>query len=102
MTQNLSFVLEKPGVVKFEDRPVPQIVDPHDVIINVKQTGICGSDVHYWVAGRIGNFIVESPMESSGIIHEVGSAVTTLKVGDRVTMEPGFPCRRCSHCKDGA
>lgn len=39
--------------------------------------------------------------ESSGIIHRVGSAVTHLKEGDRVAIEPGFSCRRCEHCKDG-
>lgn len=40
--------------------------------------------------------------ESSGIVEQVGSKVTTLKVGDRVTMEPGEPCRRCDACKVGA
>ncbi|GME23341.1 hypothetical protein K432DRAFT_413249 [Neofusicoccum parvum] len=102
---NLSFVLEKPGSVKYEDRPVPQLKSEHDVIVNVKYTGICGSDVHYWVHGRIGAFVVESPMvlghESSGVIHSVGAAVKTLKAGDRVAMEPGIPCRRCVRCKDG-
>jgi D-xylulose reductase len=39
--------------------------------------------------------------ESSGIIHSVGSAVSTLKVGDQVAMEPGIPCRRCVRCKEG-
>lgn len=43
--QNLSFVLEGIHKVKYEDRPVPELKDPHDVIINVKFTGICGSDV---------------------------------------------------------
>lgn len=43
--QNLSFVLEGIKKVKFEERPVPEIIDPYDVLINVKYTGICGSDV---------------------------------------------------------
>lgn len=46
--QNLSFVLQKAKHVSFEDRPVPKLQSPHDVIINVQWTGICGSDVHYW------------------------------------------------------
>ncbi|KAK7624129.1 hypothetical protein IWX50DRAFT_671236 [Phyllosticta citricarpa] len=104
-SQNLSFVLEKPGSVKFEDRPVPEIKDPHDVIVNVQYTGICGSDVHYWSHGRIGDFIVKSPMvlghESAGLISAVGPAVKSLKVGDRVAMEPGIPCRYCVRCKAG-
>lgn len=98
-------VLEKAGSVKYEDRPIPTLASPYDVLVNVKYTGICGSDVHYWVHGAIGHFVVKSPMvlghESSGIISAVGSGVQTLKVGDRVAMEPGVPCRRCVRCKDG-
>ncbi|GLI79848.1 hypothetical protein PoHVEF18_008189 [Penicillium ochrochloron] len=103
--QNLSFVLEGIHKVKFEDRPIPALRNPHDVLINVKYTGICGSDVHYWEHGSIGQFIVKDPMvlghESAGVITQVGSAVKTLKVGDRVAMEPGISCRRCEPCKAG-
>lgn len=103
--QNPSFVLEKPGSVKYEDRPVPVLKSPYDVKVNVKYTGICGSDVHYWVHGAIGHFVVKSPMvlghESSGIVAEVGENVKSVKVGDRVAMEPGIPCRRCVRCKEG-
>lgn len=103
--QNPSFVLQKPYSVSFEDRPIPQLQDPHDVLINVKYTGICGSDVHYWTHGAIGSFVVKAPMvlghESAGIVTAVGNAVTSLKVGDRVCMEPGVPCRRCERCKEG-
>ena len=103
--QNSSFVLSKPHNVYFEDRPKPEIKDPYTVLVNVKFTGICGSDVHYWEHGAIGDFVVKAPMvlghESSGIVEEVGSAVTTLKKGDRVTLEPGIPCRRCIRCKEG-
>ena len=58
---------------------------------------ICGSDVHYYTDGGIGDFKVKKPMilghESSGIIVEVGSNVTNVKVGDRVALEPEEPCR---------
>ncbi|KAI9730754.1 MAG: hypothetical protein M1834_005723 [Cirrosporium novae-zelandiae] len=103
--QNPSFVLHSVFNVKYEDKPVPEIKDPHEVIIRVKVTGICGSDVHYWTHGAIGDFVVKDPMvlghESAGIVHAVGPAVKSLKVGDRVCMEPGVPCRRCKYCKDG-
>ncbi|KAB8203660.1 D-xylulose reductase A [Aspergillus parasiticus] len=103
--QNLSFVLEGIHKVKFEDRPIPELRDAHDVLVDVRFTGICGSDVHYWEHGSIGQFVVKDPMvlghESSGVISKVGSAVTTLKVGDHVAMEPGIPCRRCEPCKAG-
>ncbi|KAJ6015768.1 hypothetical protein N7540_010359 [Penicillium herquei] len=103
--QNLSFVLQGIHQVTFEDRPIPELKNPHDVLINVKYTGICGSDVHYWEHGSIGQFVVKDPMvlghESAGVISKVGSAVKSLKVGDRVAMEPGIACRRCEPCKGG-
>ncbi|KAF2223472.1 chaperonin 10-like protein [Elsinoe ampelina] len=104
---NLSFVLQKPLSVTFEDRPLPELTPStsKDVIVNVKYTGICGSDVHYWQHGAIGSFIVKAPMvlghESSGVVHSVGCDVKTLKPGDRVAMEPGVPCRSCVRCKEG-
>jgi len=75
------------------------------VLIAVRSVGICGSDVHYWTHGRIGPFILNAPMilghESSGQVVAVGEKVAHLKPGDRVTMEPGVPCRMCVHCKTG-
>lgn len=59
---NPSFVLNSPLKVTYEDRPVPRIEDPNDVVVEVKYTGICGSDVHYWHEGRLGGFVVEKPM----------------------------------------
>jgi D-xylulose reductase len=57
--------------------------------------GICGSDVHYYTHGAIGQFVVREPMvlghEASGVVLEVGDAVHHLAVGDRVCMEPGIP-----------
>jgi len=104
-SQNLSFILKKPNEVEFAERPVPKIKSDHDVLVAVNYTGICGSDVHYWVHGAIGHFVVKDPMvlghESAGTIVEVGSAVKTLKVGDRVALEPGYPCRRCHDCLAG-
>ncbi|KAL8298208.1 hypothetical protein RB601_002659 [Gaeumannomyces tritici] len=102
---NLSFVLNKTHDVCFEDRPVPELATEHDVLVAVNYTGICGSDVHYWQHGAIGNFVVKSPMvlghESAGTVVKVGPAVKTLSVGDRVALEPGYPCRRCAACLGG-
>ncbi|KXX83163.1 putative D-xylulose reductase A [Madurella mycetomatis] len=104
-SSNLSFVLHKPNHVSFEERPVPKLASPHDVLVAVNYTGICGSDVHYWLHGAIGHFVVKDPMvlghESAGTVVEVGSAVTTLKKGDRIALEPGYPCRRCGDCLSG-
>ncbi|RAL17638.1 NAD(P)-dependent alcohol dehydrogenase [Aspergillus homomorphus CBS 101889] len=103
---NLSCVLYGPGKVRFEDRPVPEIDDPHDVLIRISYVGVCGSDVHFWTHGGITRMVSdEAPLvmghEASGIIHSVGAAVTNLQIGDRVAIEPGFPCRRCQQCKTG-
>ncbi|KAI7113783.1 GroES-like protein, partial [Hortaea werneckii] len=77
--------------VAFEDRPVPKLRDAYDVRVHVGQTGICGSDVHYWQRGRIGDFVLSSPIilghESSGTIVECGDKVKNVKVGQRVAIE---------------
>ncbi|KAH7109884.1 D-xylulose reductase A [Dendryphion nanum] len=103
--KNPSFVLKSIDKVAFEDRPVPEVKDPHSVLLQVNYTGICGSDVHYWCNGRIGHFVVKKPMvlghESAGTVIEVGSKVKSLEKGDRVAMEPGIPCRCCTRCKEG-
>ncbi|KAF9226565.1 GroES-like protein [Gyrodon lividus] len=106
MSDNKSFVLKKIDHVVFEQRPVPEI-GAHDVLVQVKKTGICGSDIHYLVHGRIGDYVLEpgSDMvlghESSGVVYIVGSSVTHLKAGDHVALEPGATCRKCEACKEG-
>ena len=58
---------------------------PLEVLIAMNSVGICGTDVHFWKKGAIGDFIVKAPMvlghESSGVIAEVGEGVTDLKIG---------------------
>ncbi|KAI1328936.1 GroES-like protein [Xylariaceae sp. FL0255] len=102
---NLSFILEKPNSVTFAERPVPPLQDEHSVLVAVSYTGICGSDVHYWVHGAIGHYKVKDPMilghESAGTVTQVGSKVKDLRPGDRVAIEPGYPCRRCTNCLRG-
>ncbi|PIK47400.1 hypothetical protein BSL78_15734 [Apostichopus japonicus] len=101
---NLSAVLKKKDELVLEDTPTPQ-PGKNEVQLQMQAVGICGSDVHYWTHGEIGDFIVRKPMilghESSGIVSAIGEGVTHLKVGDRVAIEPGVPCRMCSFCKDG-
>lgn len=66
--------------------------------VRVEQTGICGSDVHYWQHGHIGDYVVTKPHvlghESAGIVVEAGNEVKNVKVGDRVAIEPSIPCRQ--------
>lgn len=89
---------------EFEQRDIPQISDK-EVLVKVGYVGICGSDLHYYEFGRIGNFIVETPFvlghEVSGTVVEVGSEVKNLKIGDVVALEPQITCGHCEHCKEG-
>ncbi|THZ87201.1 sorbitol dehydrogenase [Aureobasidium pullulans] len=103
---NLSCLLYGPHEAKFEDREVPGIRDPHDVIIRIAYVGVCGSDVHFWHHGGVGLKVSQdNPLtmghEASGTIHSIGSSVKTLKIGDKVCIEPGLPCTRCKSCKSG-
>ncbi len=90
-----SLVLEERGRLSLRPIDAGRPMTPNDVRIAVHTVGICGSDVHYYTHGKIGPFVVEQPMvlghEASGTVIEVGQAVTHLKVGDRVCMEPGIP-----------
>ena len=88
-----------------EDIPKPRITNDQ-VLIRMKEVGLCGSDVHFYNDFGIPGFaMIEDSLilghESSGIIAEVGTNVTGLKVGDRVSVEAGIPCYRCNQCKTG-
>lgn len=97
-------VLLAPGKVAVEERPAPEpAVD--EVLVEVGSVGVCGSDVHYYEQGRIGRYVVESPLvlghEAGGVVTAVGSQVDSLEVGQRVSIEPGVPCRSCRQCLAG-
>ncbi|KAG1808716.1 chaperonin 10-like protein [Suillus subaureus] len=86
-------------------RPTP---GPGQVLVHVRSTGICGSDVHFWKHGRVGDSMVVtdecgSGHESAGEVIEIGEGVTQWKVGDRVAIEAGVPCSKssCDHCRVG-
>ena len=90
-----ALVLERKGELSLRPIETELAVGPHDVKIAVNTVGICGSDVHYYEDGRIGPFVVETPMilghEAAGTVVECGGSVTSLKPGDRVCAEPGIP-----------
>ncbi len=84
--------------------PMPEVKEK-DVLIKVDSVGICGSDLHYYKHGKIGNFVVEGEFilghECAGEVVEVGEQVKNLTVGDRVALEPGKTCGKCEFCKTG-
>ncbi len=97
-------VLHEPNDVRLEERPVPT-PDPGEVLVRIRAVGVCGSDVHYYKEGRIGVHVVEKPLilghESAGDVVAVGPGVRQIRVGARVALEPGVPCRRCRYCQGG-
>ena len=97
-------VLVAPGEVRLEERPVP-VPGADEVLIKVASVGVCGSDVHYYREGRIGDFVVDAPLvlghEVSGRIVAVGADVPEARIGERVAIEPQRPCRVCAQCTAG-
>jgi len=102
--QNRAYFLTKPLTLEERAIPMPE-PGPGEVLIKVGAVGVCGSDLHYYAHGRIGNFVVEYPFilghECAGTVAGVGRGVTHLKEGDRVAVEPGVPCLNCDFCKRG-
>jgi L-iditol 2-dehydrogenase len=101
---NLAAVLHGVRDLRLESRPIPE-PGPNEVLVRIASVGVCGSDVHYYEHGRIGDFVVRAPLvlghEASGTVVARGSAATLLAVGTRVALEPGVPCGQCAQCRSG-
>lgn len=90
-----ALVLESKRHATLRDIDVPTELGEGDVRVAMRAVGICGSDLHYYLHGAIGPFVVREPMvlghEGAGVVTEIGRNVTELRPGDRVCMEPGIP-----------
>src|SRR5512133_3480365 len=90
--------------LSIEQVPTPAMASD-EVLVEVAAVGVCGSDTHYYRHGRIGDFVVESPLilghEPSGRIVSVGGEVPETRIGERVAIEPQKNCRRCRECRAG-
>lgn len=97
-------VMEGIRKMGYTRRPIP-VPKENEVLVKLEYVGICGSDMHYYETGAIGNYVVEPPFvlghEPGGVVTEVGAKVKHLKVGDRVALEPGKTCGHCEFCKTG-
>lgn len=95
------------GIRQMEMKEVgtPAILNDRDVRIKMKTLGVCGSDIHYYVSGKIGSQVVQYPFtvghEGSGVVDAVGKGVTMVLPGDRIAIEPAMPCWECDQCKEG-
>ncbi|HNS31501.1 MAG TPA: alcohol dehydrogenase catalytic domain-containing protein [bacterium] len=91
--------------IVIEDIPGPEIKKDTDVLVRVKSVGICGSDIHYYLEGRIGDQVVGDSIilghEAAGEVVDTGKAVNKVKKGDKVAIEPGISCGMCEQCFKG-
>ncbi|KAJ9668653.1 hypothetical protein H2201_001295 [Coniosporium apollinis] len=103
--------LSNPSLQTTADHQLKQVDAPvyapkrGEVLLHIKATGVCGSDIHFWKTGRIGSLVVEGDCilghEAAGIVLRCGEAVENVKPGDRVAVEPGVPCGECFLCMEG-
>lgn len=103
-TTNEASVLHGSRDIRTDPRAVP-VPGPDEVLVRISAVGVCGSDVHYYEHGRIGDFVVREPLvlghEASGVVVGRGERARRHQLGQRVALEPGVPCGRCSQCRAG-
>lgn len=101
---NLAAVLHGIGDIRVEERPEPA-AGPGEVVVAVGAVGICGSDVHYFEHGRIGEYVLREPMvighEAAGTVIDIGPGVPPRRLGELVAIEPGIPDMTCDECRAG-
>ena len=100
-----AMVLTELNQLEMREIPGPVIASENDVIIRMGAVGVCGSDIHYYKEGNIGNQVVRYPFrvghEGSGTVEEVGNDVKSLKPGERVAIDPAISCWQCDQCLGG-
>jgi L-iditol 2-dehydrogenase len=91
--------------IEIREVPAPQLVREDDVLVRSRAVGVCGSDLHYYLSGHVGADTVSYPFipghECAGIVEAVGKAVTRVKPGDAVVIEPAVSCGTCDQCRTG-
>jgi len=91
--------------VEIRDVPKPAIEKDDEVLLRTAVAGLCGSDLHYFIADRIGSETISYPAivghECSAVVEAVGPAVKRWKPGDRVAVEPSISCGECDQCRSG-
>ena len=103
MERMLAAVFQGEGKLVLEERPIPRVTQPEDVLLEVEAAGICGTDVHILEVppGHPATPGIVLGHEYTGRVLEVGSDVTTLKPGDRCVVAPSLFCGICPYCRIG-
>jgi L-iditol 2-dehydrogenase len=100
------------GAHKFrvDEVVAPQNAGPGEALVQIGTVGVCGSDLHTYEDGRIGNTVVQEPLvlghEFAGTVVAVGpeaqdGILRPLKIGQRVAIDPSVPCWHCDKCEEG-
>jgi len=99
-----AYLLHGKKDLRLEEIPDP-VPCPGEVLVKVRSAGICGSDIHYYQQGRVGDYVPLNPFvpghEFSGDVAQTGVNVSKIKVGIRVAVDPSQPCGLCSYCRTG-
>lgn len=82
------------GKLRLHNEPKPELAEG-ETLLRIKAVGICGSDIHWFAEGGIGNAVLEHPLVLG---HEFAAE---LKDGQRVAVDPAIPCRQCEFCLHG-
>ena len=89
---------------RFIDAPAPD-PGPGEIQVRVRSVGICGSDLHYYADGCIGDVSIHYPVvlghEPTGDVWKTGPGVTGFSKGDRAFLEPAIYCYHCEFCRSG-
>lgn len=97
-------ILVEPKHIEFKEVAEPKAADltAHQVLVNIKRIGICGSEIHSYHGLHPATFYpVVQGHEYSGVVMAVGSEVTVCKPGDHITARPQLVCGKCNPCKRG-
>jgi L-iditol 2-dehydrogenase len=97
--------LVAPRTIEVRETPLPQDPGPGEILVKLRSVGICGSDMHWYLEGNVYGFPASYPQtlghEPAGEVAAIGSGVTGLKPGDRVSIEPTISCGHCEYCLKG-
>ncbi|WBO67339.1 L-idonate 5-dehydrogenase [Streptomyces camelliae] len=100
----LGCVIHGAGDLRVAELPVPE-PGPGQALVAVRYGGVCGSDLHYWRHGGVGDFRLREPMllghEVVGTVVSYGAGATGPAPGTAVAVHPATPCGRCPECADG-
>ena len=96
-------VFKSEGRLAYEERPIPQIGQPDDVLVRIEACGICGTDLNILAVPPAHQATPDIIIghEGMGVVEEIGAGVSDLRPGDRVVIAPRIPCGRCAYCRRG-